>query len=56
MLRVYSGNIFLHPFRFFLFDKHDRVNYAVTDAKLRIDKEEKKIVLDLTIDTKMCRY
>ena len=37
-----------------LFDKHDRVNYAVTDAKLRIDKEEKKIVLDLTIDTKMC--
>ncbi|MBP3464279.1 MAG: HD domain-containing protein [Clostridia bacterium] len=37
-----------------LFDKHDRVNYAVTDAKLRIDKEERKIVLDLTIDTKMC--
>lgn len=37
-----------------LFDKHDRVNYAVTDAKLNIDKEEKKVVLDLTIDTKMC--
>ena len=37
-----------------LFDKHDRVNYAVTDAKLRIDKESKKIILDLTIDTKMC--
>ena len=37
-----------------LFDKHDRVNYAVTDAKLRINKEEKKIILDLTIDTKMC--
>ncbi len=37
-----------------LFDKHDRVNYAVTDAKLRIDKEAKKIILDLIIDTKMC--
>lgn len=37
-----------------LFDKHDRVNYAVTDAKLRIDKDERKIILDLTIDTKMC--
>ena len=37
-----------------LFDKHDRVNYAVTDAKLRIDQEERKIILDLTIDTKMC--
>lgn len=37
-----------------LFDKHDRVNYAVTDAKLKIDKDEKKVVLDLTIDTKMC--
>ncbi len=37
-----------------LFDKHDRVNYAVTDARLRIDKENKKVILDLTIDTKMC--
>lgn len=37
-----------------LFDKHDRVNYAVTDANLRINKDERKIILDLTIDTKMC--
>ena len=37
-----------------LFDKHDRVNYAVTDAKLRIDKDERKIILDLTIDTTVC--
>ncbi len=37
-----------------LFDKHDRVNYAVTDANLKIDKDERKIILDLTIDTKMC--
>lgn len=37
-----------------LFDKHDRVNYAVTDAKLEINNEEKKIILRLTIDTNMC--
>jgi hypothetical protein len=37
-----------------LFDKHDRVNYAITDSKLTINKEEKKIILDLTIDTNMC--
>ena len=37
-----------------LFYKHDRVNYAVSEASLRINKEEKKIILDLTIDTKMC--
>lgn len=37
-----------------LFDKHDRVNYAVTDAKLKINRDERKIILDLTIDTKMC--
>lgn len=36
------------------FDKHDRVNYAVTDAALNINKEERKIILDLTIDTKIC--
>lgn len=36
------------------FDKHDKVNYAVTEAKLDINKEEKKVVLDLTIDTKIC--
>ena len=36
------------------FDIHDRVNYAVTNADLRIDSEERKIILDLTIDTKLC--
>lgn len=36
------------------FDIHDRVNYAVTEANLKIDNEEKKIILDLTIDTKIC--
>ena len=36
------------------FDKHDRVNYAVTSADLKINSEEKKIQLELTIDTKIC--
>ena len=36
------------------FDKHDRVNYAVTNANLMIDEKERKIVLELTIDTKLC--
>ena len=37
-----------------LFDKHDTVNYAVTKSDLIIDKEERKIILDLKIDTKIC--
>ena len=36
------------------FDIHDRVNYAVTNANLKIDSEERKVVLNLTIDTKLC--
>ena len=36
------------------FDKHDKVNYAVTDANFTIDKETRKATLDLTIDTKIC--
>ncbi len=36
------------------FDIHDRVNYAVTDAELKLDANERKIVLNLTIDTKIC--
>lgn len=36
------------------FDIHDRVNYAVTDAKLDLDPETRKIVLKLTIDNKIC--
>lgn len=37
-----------------LFDKHDTVNYAVTKADLIISQEEKKVRLDLTIDTSIC--
>ena len=36
------------------FEIHDRVNYAVTEASLKIDKEERKVILDLTIDTTIC--
>ena len=36
------------------FDIHDRVNYAVTSSSLKIDPEEKKISLNLQVDTKIC--
>lgn len=36
------------------FDIHDRVNYAVTQAKLIMDAENKKIILDIDIDTEIC--
>ena len=36
------------------FDIHDRVNYAVTNANLELDEKERKIVLNLKIDTKIC--
>ena len=36
------------------FDIHDRVNYAVTESKLDINMEERKIILNLTIDTEIC--
>ncbi len=36
------------------FEIHDRVNYAVTEANLKVDGTEKKVTLDLTIDTNIC--
>ncbi len=36
------------------FDKHDKVNYSVTNAKLLINAEERKITLNLQIDTELC--
>ncbi|MGN0165439.1 MAG: HD domain-containing protein [Lachnospiraceae bacterium] len=36
------------------FDIHDRVNYAVTDAKLRVDPVEKMISLNLQVDETIC--
>lgn len=35
------------------FDKHDKVNYAVTDANFIIDKNQRKVILNLKIDTKI---
>lgn len=36
------------------FDKHDRVNYAVTEAKLKINSEKGVILLNLQIDESIC--
>ena len=36
------------------FDIHDRVNYAVTNANLELDEKERKVKLNLSIDTKIC--
>lgn len=36
------------------FDIHDKVNYAVTDNSLEVDKENKTISLKLTLDEDMC--
>ncbi len=35
------------------FDIHDRVNYAVTEAELKLEREEKTVTLRLTIDISM---
>lgn len=39
---------------FATFDIHDRVNYAVEDSSIHINKTDKQAVLKLTIDTKIC--
>jgi len=36
------------------FDIHDRVNYAVVNGSLTLQKEERALVLDLEIDTEIC--
>ena len=36
------------------FDIHDRVNYAVRNAELKLDVAKRKILLDLTIDNNIC--
>lgn len=36
------------------FDIHDRVNYAVTEAKLKVNKEKKLITLNLKLDESIC--
>jgi uncharacterized protein len=36
------------------FDIHDRVNYAVEKAVVKVDPSTRSILLDLTVDTKIC--
>lgn len=36
------------------FGKHDKVNYAVTNTKLDLDNENRKIRLNINIDTEIC--
>ncbi len=36
------------------FDIHDRVNYAVTNTTLKVDKEKMEITLDLEVDESIC--
>ena len=36
------------------FDIHDRVNYAVEESDLIIDVENKRVILQLKIDIKIC--
>ena len=36
------------------FDVHDRVNFAVTNSKLKINSEKREISLRLTVDEKIC--
>lgn len=37
-----------------VFDKHDEVNYAVTHSELLVNTEERKVTLNLKIDTRIC--
>ena len=36
------------------FDIHDRVNYAITESKLKIEKDRSVIALNLQVDEKIC--
>lgn len=39
---------------FATFDIHDRVNYAVESSTIHVNKEQKTVLLELTIDTQIC--
>jgi len=36
------------------FDIHDRVNYAVESSKVKVSRDDKAAILELTIDTNIC--
>jgi len=49
---VHRSRVISRAFEKIKADIHDRVNYATTETKLKVNKKEKKIVLTLKIDTK----
>jgi metal-dependent HD superfamily phosphatase/phosphodiesterase len=49
---VHRSRVISQTFEKIKADIHDRVNYATTETKLKVNKKEKKIVLTLKIDTK----
>ena len=36
------------------FDKHDKVNYAVTNTEFIMDREKRRVTLNITIDNTIC--
>ncbi len=49
---VHRSRVYKKPMVEIKGDIHDRVNYAVTFSKVGFEKEKKRVVLELTIDTK----
>ncbi|MDI6820771.1 MAG: HD domain-containing protein [Patescibacteria group bacterium] len=50
---VHKSRVRNQPIEATMLDIHDRVNYAVVDSSIKIDKEEKTIILALTIDVNL---
>jgi len=48
---VHRSRVIPKPMHKIKEDIHDRVNYAVSSSKLKVDKSRKKIILSLKIDT-----
>ena len=50
---VHRSRVIVKSFKKINDDIHDRVNFATTNSKLKIDKNKKKVILTLQIDTKI---
>ena len=50
---VHRSRVIVRSFKKIKADIHDRVNFATTKTKLKIDKNKKKVILTLRIDTKI---
>ncbi|MDI6734420.1 MAG: HD domain-containing protein [Patescibacteria group bacterium] len=48
---VHQSRVRNQPIEQTMMDIHDRVNYAVTDSSIKVDRKEKTITLALTINT-----